>query len=435
MRIEFSIRPPVARFALALAALLTGALLFALTAIHFVVSVYAFPRTTLTRDEVTAAARYLPNAPELQALLAEVEMAEARDHKASADRAVYAATRAVNLSPKRYEFHLLQSVARELSGDRAGAEASMREALTRAPNRAELQWRLANLLVRNGKLEESLDLYAQTVSTRPSLLPQTLNLLWNVTGEKVELVERGVGETPKARIDLAFFLFRKGKIDEAVAMFRKIDGADRRNHDESEPFITAVIMSGQMKLARELWGELIIDSNNPGEREALKPLVFNGSFERDPVPRLGHFDWTLGSNKWMRAVLDPGTAHSGRRSLRIDFLGVDTTRIDKEIRQQVVVRPGARYRLECFVKTESFAAPEGPRLSITSIDGGTVYATSQPLGTGSSDWQRLSVDFVAPAIPTLLLSVRRIPQFAYDDPARGRIWFDDFELTELGAGH
>jgi tetratricopeptide (TPR) repeat protein len=432
MRIEFSIRRPVARMALALAALLTGALLLVLTAIHFIVSVYAFPRTTLTKDEISAAARFLPNAPELQALLAEVEMTEAGDHAASAERAVNAATRAVNLSPNRYDFYLLQSVARELNGDRAGAEVSMREGLSHAPNRAELKWRLANLLVRNGKLDESLDLYAQTVSTRPALLRQTLNLLWNISGKKIDVLERGVGETPKARIDLAFFLIQQGKIEEAVAIFRKIDLEDRRNHDESEPFITAVTMTGQLKIARDLWGELVID--NPADTDALKALIYNGSFERDSISDLGNFDWALGSNKWMRPVLDSSIAHSGKRSLRIDFLGVDTTRIDREIRQQVVVRPGARYRLECYVKTESFAAPDGPRLSVTSIDGATVYAVSQPITAGTNDWQRLSVDFVAPATPTVFVSIRRIPQFSYDEPARGRIWLDDFALTEPGGG-
>lgn len=429
MRIEFSLNRPIARVALAVLAFLTCGLLLVLTAIHFVVSVYAFPRTTLTRDEVSAAAAYLPNAPELQALLAEVEMAEASDHKASAERAITAANRAVNLSPARYDYHMLLSVARELNGDRTGAVASMRDALSRAPNRAELQWRLANLLVRNQKLDESLPLYARTVSSRPVLLTQTLNLLWALSDGRLDVVEKGVGETPKARIDLAFFLLRKGKLGEAVAIFKKIPPETRREMDETQSFITGVMLAGQLQLAKDLWGELIAD-----KAEETNPAVFNGSFERDGRKILDHFDWAIGSNQWMRAGIDPSVSHSGKRSLRIDFLGVDTTRMDREIRQQIVVLPGHRYTLECFVKAELFSSPEGPHLAVTSIDGSQVYASSEQVASGTYDWKKLSVDFSVPVgMPTVLISIKRTPQFKFDDPSRGSLWFDDFAVIEAGG--
>ena len=419
----------MARIALAATALLTCGILLALATVHFVVSIYAFPRITLTRDEISSAARNLPNAPELQALLAEVEMAEASDHKASAERAISAATRAVNLSPARYDFHMLLSVARELNGDRTGAEASMRDALARAPNRAELQWRLANLLVRNQKLDESLPFYARAVTSRPALLTQTMNLLFAVSGERLDVVEKGVGETPKARFDLAFFMLRKGKLNEGVAVFKKIPSETRKVMDETQPFITGLMLSGQLQLARDLWGELITD--NP---EEVKPIIFNGSFERDGDRILNQFDWSIGSNQWMRAGIDSSVNHTGKRSLRIDFLGVDTTRIDREIRQQVVVSPGGRYHLECFVKAESFASPEGPRLAVTSLDGSVPYALSEPVALGTNDWRKLSLDFSVPAgMPTVLIAVKRTPRFKFDDPSRGSIWMDDFVMTEAGG--
>lgn len=429
MRIEFSLGRPIARIGFAVAAFLICGLLLVLATTHFVVSVYAFPRTTLTRDEVSAAASYFPNAPDLQAILAEVEMAEATDHGASADRAIGAAIRAINLSPKRYDFYLLLSVAKELRGDRAGAEASMRDALSHAPNRAELQWRLANLLLRNGKLEESLPLYARTMSSRPALLGQTMNLLWAISGERLDVLKKGVGETPKARMELAFFVLKKGKVNEAIEVFRSIAPESRRTLDETQPFITGLIMTGQLEQAKKVWAELAAD--NP---EETKPVVFNGSFERDGVPLLNHFDWTVASNQWIRTGIDPTTAHSGKRSLLIDFLGVDTTRIDREIKQQIVLSPGQRYRLECFVKSESFESPEGPRLVITNIEGSTVYGQSDPFPGGSYDWKRIEAEFEVPhGMPTALIMVKRTPQFKFDKPSTGRIWLDDFAVTALGG--
>jgi hypothetical protein len=119
----------------------------------------------------------------------------------------------------------------------------------------------------------------------------------------------------------------------------------------------------------------------------------------------------------------------------VDFLGIDTPQINGEIRQQIVVRPGRRYRLNCFVKTQELSITEGPRLVVTSIDGSQQIAFSAPVAVGTNDWTPLGVDFTVPASfpPTVLVTIKRIPQFSYDKPARGAIWFDDFTLVEAGG--
>jgi hypothetical protein len=44
----------------------------------------------------------------------------------------------------------------------------------------------------------------------------------------------------------------------------------------------------------------------------------------------------------------------------------------------------------------------------------------------------VTLEFVAPADwGALLLTIKRIPKFSYDDPTRGTLWLDDFSLTEL----
>ena len=161
-------------------------LLALLSASSFVIGIYGSTQVSLTRDEILAASRYFPDSAYLQGLLAEAELANLSNHEETAGRAEMAASRAVSLTPARYNFHLLLASAREMKGDRAGAESALREAVQCAPHRTEVQWRMANLLVRQGKLDEALGFFSPAVSARPALLPQTMALVWAISGGRIE---------------------------------------------------------------------------------------------------------------------------------------------------------------------------------------------------------------------------------------------------------
>lgn len=433
MQFDVPLRQPVAKILLAMAVSAFSLFLALAAASGFIVKMISSPRVTLTRGELEAASRYFPNSPDLLGLIAEAELSDPTGHQTSAEKAEIAATRAVNLSPGRYDLRLLLATAREMKGDRKGAELALREALERAPNRTDVHWKLANLLVREGKLDEATGFFSRAVSARRALISQTLALVWNLTNgqtDQLEKMEAAVGQTPKARRDLAFYLVKHGLITEGVKVFNKIDKADRLASEESGAFVTGLMTVGQLELARRVWADLVTEKS-----EELQPLVFNGNFESNPRNGLTQFDWGIGESKYARLSFEPQGGHSGARSLRMDFAGIDTTRLEGVIRQQVLVRPGDRYRLSCFVKTNALVTPEGPRLVVTSVDKTTQVAASEPIASGTNDWREISVEFVAPpSLATLLIEVKRIPKFSYDDPTRGTIWFDDFKLVPLEAG-
>jgi len=111
------------------------------------------------------------------------------------------------------------------------------------------------------------------------------------------------------------------------------------------------------------------------------------------------------------------------------FIGRDTTKINGEISQMVVLSPNVRYRLECFAKAANLITPEGPRLAILGPNG--IIAASEPVSAGTTDWQHLAVDFtVSPDVTATRVAIVRIPRFSYDDPTKGTVWFDNFKLTE-----
>ncbi|MFL6216342.1 MAG: tetratricopeptide repeat protein [Blastocatellia bacterium] len=422
MSVEINLAKPAARL---LAIITTGAicaLLGALALQQAVAGMLVDERVAVPRQWLAAGLRYAPTAAPLLARLAESELAEGEADLAACE--AYA-RRAANLSPWDYRHQLLLASIAEAKGDRAAAEQDLRAALALAPRYTEVHWRMANLLVRQGRVAPSLAEFRQVTSADRSLLPATFDLLWYASSHKAGALAAATPGDAPAQLALAQFLFKQGAVPEAAQVFRGIDAAERRALPESATLIDGLIARGNVELARDLWAELV-SPNQP------TPLLWNGSFEADVATSLAQFDWSIRQSDYLRPLFDAATAHSGGRSLRLEFTGRDTLRLDGEIKQLLLVHPQARYRLEFYVKARDFASPEGPRLAIAHNRTGAEIAASAPIAEGSYDWQRVTLEFAAPSDwGALLLTIKRVPKFSYDEPTRGTLWFDDFSLIEL----
>jgi hypothetical protein len=416
--------------ALASALLLLAGLL-TLTLARFVTAVAADPYSQVTPQILESAVYYFPdNAPaqaRLAARLIEAGWDSSRSYQEVAEKALSHSSRAAELSPWNYEHHLLLSAARELKGEAQGAEVALRKAVELAPGNVNVHWQMANLLLRRNKLDEAIGELRIVTASDPSRLPATLNLIWQASGANLAAVRAVINEDPQSRMTLAEFLLQRNRPEAAVALVTELDRDKFVALPETPRLITSLLSIQQVDLAHKLWLRLV-----GGDYQAATPLIWNGNFERDVNGALAQFDWNLGQSKYARIGMAPGDARSGQRSLKIAYLGVDTTRLEGEVSQLVPVRPGARYRLECYVKTESLITPDaGPQVVVTVPNTKAVVATSTSIPNGSSDWQPLAVSFVAPSeARVLLVSVKQTPRFSYVEPSKGTIWFDDFSLLE-----
>src|SRR5437868_5050666 len=212
MTIHLELKNAGARLAVLLLALAAGTLLLVIVFSRFVVGTLADDRFMLERDWLLAGTAYLPDSPRLNARLAEVELFAADPDLNRADRA---AARAVELSPVDYRWRLILASVKEAEGDRAAAEVALRDALRLAPNDRDVHYRLANVLLRQGKLAAAIDEFHVAMDKNPQALPVTLDLVWRVTRGNVEAVETVAGNDPKRRLQLAQFLVRQSRIIEA----------------------------------------------------------------------------------------------------------------------------------------------------------------------------------------------------------------------------
>jgi len=382
-------------------------------------------RVTANKDLLAATIAYVPNSAPLNARLAEAEMGEDDRDISSIESH---AKRAVNISPWDYRQRLLLATVKEAEGDRAAAEQSLREALALAPNYTEVHWRLANLLLREGKLAKSVSEFKTATTSNASLLPGTLDLLERVSGSNLKALQAVTPGDPRSQVLLAHFLLTHSRIPDAITIFGGIDRTSLIDLPESPPFIDSLVSQGHFEEARGLWVGLVSGAYaQPGHPLTL---IWNGSFESDISKSLAQFDWRITRNEYAVTSIDSSIARSGSRSLRIDFTGRDTTTLDGQVKQIVVVKPGSHYRLECYARTENLDTPEGPRVVVTDLASSEIVS-SDPIPAGTSDWRAIAIDFTAPvSARVVVIAIKRVPKFSYDNPTRGAVWFDDFVLDE-----
>lgn len=428
MTFEFVVNSPARRAAVALATLVLFAALALASWTNLVAGVLTDERVNVNKDWLTAGITHAPNSALLNARIARTEMLEEeRDLSEAESRAI----RAINISPWDFNHRLLLASIEEAKGDRDAAEKSLRDGLRLAPNNTDVHWRLANLLFREGKYRAALDEFRIVTSSNNSYLPVTLDMIYRASGGNFAAVEAVTPPDPRSRLALSAYLLKQSKVSEAARVFDSIDRNARLASNESPAFINGLIAQDQIEMARALWVNLVGGSTDASEYRAL---IWNGSFETVVPAELAQFDWTISSSNFARIAVDAAYAHTGARALRIDFLNRDTTRLDGEVKQLISIRAGARYRLSYFVKTDGLVTTEGPRIVVEDRTTSKSIIESEAVAAGSKDWEPLTVDFIAPAVGTaLIIKIKRVPRFSYDEPMRGRLWFDDFTLTEQGS--
>src|SRR5262245_30314457 len=389
---------------------------------NFIIRGVADRRLALPREWLLAAAERFPNSARINLQLANAEMAGGDGNVQFDAEAESHAIRAVNLSPWSYQARRLLATAQELNGKQEEAEISLRRAVKLAPNHTELNWEFANLLTRRGKLGESLEPFRVAGRSKAGLLLSAVETIWRSSAENVETLKTFAGNDTELSLAVVNFLIEQNLIEQAVSVFNSIDKPARERSPQSRELISTLMRAGQFSLARSTWLELMAGSKAEGV-EARKSLIWKGGFETDAVEGLNHFDWAIRENKFARIVIDRNVARTGSRSLKVVFLGVDTTSLRDQVQQTIILNPESKYRLECYAKAKDLVTPEGPRIALIGQSG--VIIQSEPVKAGSYEWQRMAVDFVAPSNTTsVTLAIVRTPRFAYDDPTSGIIWFD-----------
>ena len=473
MVFEFRPKGSFASYVLAVCVLSGCVLLARQVLFNFIVFSLSDSRAPVSTGALETATGYFPSSARLNARLAEAAISDPVRDLGLASREIDRATR---LSPNDYRLRVVLASIKESQQDLMGAEKALRDAAALAPSNIEVRWRLANLLLRAGRITDSVVEFRAAVTGDESLMPMTLDLLWRVTGGDLPSLKAATPASPASNMALASFLLKQGEAVEAARVFEGIDRGVRVAAASSSDFINRLMSIGELRQARLLWISTVGSGSGSGsgsvEGGAGAPLVWNGGFESDPIPGLAQFDWNLTDSNYAAIGFDDRTSHEGRRSLRVDFKGKDTTRLDGEIKQRLVVQAGRHYRIEYYVKSRNLVTTEGPRVAL-GWDGDPGWRPAgNSISAGTEDWRKMELEFIAPGkgevtassarlakgrdknaagrpgrvggeraraewqgageATAVTVKLIRIPKYSYDEPMRGTLWLDDFRISEIG---
>lgn len=428
MKIQLDLDNLKARCAATLAALVVFVGLANLILAEFITGTFADSRFELGGPLLESAARRYPDSARLHFRLAETAFVREPPDLAAAENH---ARQAVTHSPLDYQYRLLLGKILEAAGDLPGAEQALGEALNLAPNYSEIHWQAANLLARQGKTEAAIPHLRALVRLNPSLAPAALDLGWATSGGRLAFMREIVRDDASATLELAILLVKESLFAEAAETFLAADRQTRLRSLRAAPFFDQLIAKQQIDLADRLWNELFDAAGEPNR-------VWNGGFETDRAAGHPHqFEWKLAESEYVQCRIDRKHARSGARSLLLEFKNRDTTRLDQEVSHLVALRPGKKYRLGFFVKTDEFQAPEGPAVVITDA-AGRELVRSAPVPNGTLAWTGVNAEFTAPGgaggpAAGFFVRIKRQPRYSYEEPTRGRIWLDDFSINETAG--
>lgn len=348
------------------------------------------------------------------------------------DETVRRFERATALSPQDYRLWMELGRAREQAGDAAGGELALRRARELAPNYVMPRWYLGNLLLRAGREEEAFVELRGAAESDATLRGPIFASVWSIFGGDVGRVTAAMGGSPSVRGELITYLIGQKRTDDALKLWATLSREDKRaQRAAGDGLVEALLAGKRVNAALSVFREASPD----GGRVAAEQIT-NGGFEGDAAAAAGNraFDWTVTPVAQAQTGVDPGAFHSGARSLRVSFNAPSSIQYANAL-QLVAVEPGARYRLEFFVRTEGLKSVATLVVDVVSAkQGGAAIATSAPTPAGTNDWQQVALEFTAPAdADGVVLLIRRQP--CKDDvcPIFGKIWYDDFSLQRVGA--
>jgi hypothetical protein len=339
--------------------------------------------------------------------------------------------RATSLSPHDYRLWMDLGRAREQAGDAAGGELALRRARELAPNYVMPRWYLGNLLLRAGRESDAFAELRAAAESDPTLRGPIFSSVWSIFDGDVARVTAAIAGSTSVRGELVTYLLSQKRTDDALKLWATLSPNDRRaQRAAGDALVETLLATKRINAALSVYHETAADA-----ARIVAGQITNGGFEDDAgAAGKRPFDWSVTPVAQAQTGVDPSARHSGARSLRVSFNAPSSIQYANVV-QLVAVEPGARYRLEFFVRTESLKSVATLVVDVIGAkQGGVSLATSAPAPTGTNEWQQVASEFTVPQdADGVLLVIRRQPCKDEACPIFGKIWYDDFSLQRVGA--
>jgi tetratricopeptide (TPR) repeat protein len=401
----------------------------------------------LTTDKAASIAATNPNI-HYQRGLTYFAQANGEDTELRLREAIASFTRAAELSPEDFRVQVALGEAFSRQGTSAEAEKSFQKALSIAPNYYEPHWKYGNHLLRAGNNDAAFAEFKRALAIRPSELPLLFDYAWNTYNEDLPTILKVLSPASEAKPQLAATLVEKGKVAEAMTLWRELMTASPRiARINARNFMNSLLAKQGYKEALEVW-QSAAKTPNPTPNlpeEILKEdaiiytvntpdqgsLLNNGGFENEMLTRVTppFLAWKLTTTNGLQISRSTDLPKSGKSSLRLSF-DVPGNATFSVLEQALAVKPSTSYKLKFAAKTEELTTLSAPLIEVYDpADIKRLRAALPPLPLKTNPWQEYSLNFTtSSATEAVILRVFRPACGEPPCPILGKIWLDDFRL-------
>lgn len=340
--------------------------------------------------------------------------------------------RATSINPGSPIYWMDLAGAYETAGDIPQAEQAFRKARDLYPISAEAAWRLGNFLLRQSRVPEAFQQIHDAVSIDPKLTALAVSRCWRSTQDIDQILREVLPDEQDQNWGAMQFFVQAREATPAMAVWTRI-AAHHPSFPASDafPLLDMLFETGHVDDARIVWKQALLAARIPSDADSTGSLVGNGGFERDLMN--GGFDWRLRSIEGAEMDWDEQYAHSGRRSLRLDFDG--SANVDfQNVWQYVAVQPSTRYRFSAYFRAEELSTDSGIRFEIRDASRPGNPSRFTPNIVGTQPWASADADFATgPDTKLLQIVLRRTRSEKLGNKIRGTVWVDDVALVSLAS--
>lgn len=346
------------------------------------------------------------------------------------DEQVHLYEQAVSLSPQNALHWADLGTAFEWAGNRSEALQALEHARELFPNSPDVNWKLANFYVRNGKTIETLHALQRVLLGSGVPQQDVFSLAERATDDKTLILNEMVpNEAPILLNYLNYQAAEEGDMPAAEQAWAKLLGL-RLPFQLPQTFfyLDALIQKRETQQLAQAWSALAKRfPEKVGSLHVPPNLVTNGSFESDILN--GGLDWRVVPLEGVTVSIDSQDAIDGGRSVRIEFDG--TRNVDYgHLLQYVPVHGNTQYRFSGYMRTSAITTDSGLRFQILdAYDSGKILAATEN-AVGTSGWTEQRLEFKTPADTRLLIvRVARPPSTKFENKIRGTVWIDELRLV------
>lgn len=337
---------------------------------------------------------------------------------------------AVRINPHSARYWLELADAYQIVGDAESQAHAIERAVQADPTTPDVAWEAANLYLVQGLTDKALREFHVVMEGAPYMAGLATQLCWRVSPD-VDVLLRDV--IPADAGSYIYFLgFVMGKEKENTDSSAKVWDAIVRLHQPIEvqssfEYIRYLLLHKEPEEASRVWRQVASLLGLNAYLPSSNNLIVNGDFHLDVLN--GGFDWQYRKQPNVALTLDTSVFHAGHRSLAIVFEGPGVQ--EAGIYQVIAVQPSTTYDFSAYYQNGEIEGAGGPRFALQDLYSQNTFFVSDELKFGSS-WRNVSGEFTtAPDTKALVLRVIRVPSGA---AIRGKIWIDDFHLTEKQPG-